>query len=320
MKFYKLYSALLLAVILPSVATFAQSDQHYTMFLYNKVMYNPAYVGSRDVLSVNTTYRNQWSGINGAPKTFNVSLDAPVGSYMLPFRNNAVGLTIAGEHIGVESNTNLMGYYAFRIPIGNTVLSLGLRAGLKFYNAGYSQLNLSQQNDQTFLNDIRNAVLPNAGAGIYWYSNDYYAGISVPNLFQNYYDKKQSIVAKAKEVRGYYICGGYVITANDIIKVAPQVLMRYAGNSHYNLPFNADFNVSAIFYDRLMAGITFRTDKSFEFIVHMQATRNINIGYAYDYLLSDLRGYDKGTHEIVVGFDLVRDNAKYIIPRIIRAF
>lgn len=320
MKFYKLYSALLLAILLPSVASFAQSDQHYTMFLYNKLLYNPAYTGSRDILQVNGTYRNQWSGISGAPKTFNISLDAPVGSYMLPFRNNAVGLTLAGESIGVENNTNLMGYYAYRIPIGKTVLSFGLRAGIKFYNAGYSQLNLLQQNDQAFINDIRNAILPNAGAGIYWYANDYYAGIAVPNLFQNYYDKKQSVASIAKEVRGYYLSGGYVITCNDILKVSPQVLMRYAGNSHYNLPFNADFNASAIFYDRLMGGITFRTDKSFEFIVHVQATRNINIGYAYDYLVSDLKGYDKGTHEIVVGFDFVRDNAKYMIPRIIRAF
>ncbi len=308
-------TALLLSLIVK-----AQSDQHYTMFLYNKLQYNPAYTGSRDVTSVNACYRNQWSGISGAPKTFNVSLDAPVGSYMRPFRKVAAGGSIASERIGVERNTNVMGYYAYRIQQGNTVLSFGLRAGIKMYSADYEQLNLGQQNDITFTQNVRNAMLPNSGAGVYWYGSNFYAGISVPNLLQNYYDRKQSMDSKAKEVRGYYACGGYVITVNDVIQIQPQMLTRFAGNSQYRLPLNCDINVSGIFYNRLMAGVTFRTDKSFEGIVHIQATRNINIGYAYDYLMSGLRNYDHGTHEIMIGFDLIRDNSKYITPRIIRAF
>jgi type IX secretion system PorP/SprF family membrane protein len=316
----RMSTLLLLTIVLFATVTLAQSDQHYTMFIYNKLLYNPAYAGSRDVMSVNTDYRNQWSGINGAPKTFNATIDAPAGSYMLPFRKVAVGGSIAGEKIGVESNTNVMGYYAYRIQKENTVLSFGLRAGVKMYSAKYSQLTLTQLTDNTFVNDIKSAVLPNAGAGVYWYGSNFYASISVPNLLQNYYDKSQNTSSIAKEVRGYYASGGYVITATDIVKFEPQILMRYAGNQHYRLPFNCDFNASVIFYDRLMAGFTYRTDKSFEGIVHIQATRNINIGYAYDYLVSDLRGYDHGAHEIVLGFDFVRDNSKYITPRIIRAF
>ncbi|MES2702101.1 MAG: type IX secretion system membrane protein PorP/SprF [Bacteroidota bacterium] len=324
MKHYKISVAqplvTLFIILAGTLHLYGQSDQHYTMFLYNKLLYNPAYAGSKDIFSGNANYRNQWSGINGAPKTFNISADAPVGSYMRPFRPVAVGGSIAGERIGVESNTNVMAYYAYRIPIENTVLSFGLRGGVKMYSANYSQLNLSQQNDLSLAQDVRNAMLPNVGAGIYWYGPNYYASLSVPNLLQNYYDKRQSMNSKAKEVRGYYASGGYVFTANEVIKLEPQVLMRYAGNRYYRLPFNCDFNLSAIFYDRIMGGITYRTDKSFEFILHVQATRNINVGYAYDHLLSELRGYDRGAHELVIGFDLVRDNSKYIIPRIIRAF
>lgn len=290
------------------------------MFLYNKLLYNPGYAGSKNITSINTDYRDQWSGIEGAPKTFNAAIDAPIGTYMLPFRKVAVGGSIASEKIGVESNTNVMGYYAYRIQQKNTIVSFGLRAGVKMYSAYYSQLNLVQQNDLSMTQDVRNAVLPNAGAGIYWYGDDFYAGISVPNLLQNYYDKKQSRNSRAKEVRGYYACAGYVATVNEVVKIEPQLLMRYAGNHIYKLPFNCDFNVSGVFYDRLMTGLTYRTDKSFEFIVHIQATRNINVGYAYDYLMSELRSYDRGAHEIVIGFDLIRDNSKYLTPRIIRAF
>lgn len=312
--------ALLLLMQLRPLLLSAQSDQHYTMFLYNKLLYNPAYAGSRDIASANADYRNQWSGISGAPKTFNATIDGPAGNYMRPFRSVAVGGSIASEKIGVENNTNVMAYYAYRIQLKNTVLSFGLRGGIKMYSANYSELNNVQQNDLSLVHDVKNAMLPNLGTGVYWYSNDFYAGLSVPNLLQNYYDKSQSSSAKAKEVRGYYACGGYAIPVNEDIKIQPQALMRYAGNSKYSLPFNCDLNVSGIFYDRLLAGITYRTDKSFEFILHVQATRNINIGYAYDYLVSELSGYDHGTHELVIGFDLIRDNSKYITPRFIRAF
>ncbi len=309
-----------IVICIASGSLYAQSDLHYTMFLYNKLLYNPGYAGSRDIASVNVCYRNQWTGIEGAPKTFNLTFDAPVGLYMKPFRPVAIGGSIASEQIGVERNTNVMGYYAYRIRQGNTVISMGLRGGFKLYTANYNQLITSHQNDVAFTRDIRNAFLPNAGAGVYVYGTNFYAGFSVPNLFQNYYDKNQSVASIAKEVRGYYGCGGYVHTINDNVKIQPQILLRHAGNSKYRLPFNADFNVSGIFYDRLLTGITYRTDKSFEAIAHIQVSHNINIGYAFDYLVSGLSAYDRGTHEFVVGYDLVRDRSRYVTPRFIRAF
>ena len=316
-----LFRQFVLLVLVCSVApAFAQSDLHYTMFLYNKLMYNPGYTGSRDVASFNACYRNQWSGIDGAPKTFNLTFDAPVGLYMRPFRPVAVGGSIASEQIGVERNTNVMGYYAYRIRQGNTVISMGLRGGFKMYSADYNRLVTTSQNDVSFTRDVRNAFLPNAGAGVYVYGQNFYAGLSVPNLFQNYYDKSQSVASIAKEIRGYYGSAGYVHTLNEEVKIQPQILMRHAANSRYRLPFNADFNVSGIFYDRLLTGITYRTDKSFEIIAHVQVTQFINIGYAYDYLVSGLSAYDRGTHEFVIGYDLVRDRSRYVTPRFIRAF
>ena len=97
--------SLLLAALCHEGA-FAQSDQHYTMFMYNKLLYNPAYAGSRDVLSANGVYRDQWTGINGAPKTMNIAVDAPVGNYMSSFRKVAVGISINNEKLGVENNTS----------------------------------------------------------------------------------------------------------------------------------------------------------------------------------------------------------------------
>lgn len=95
----------------------AQSDQHYTMFMYNKLLYNPAYAGSRDMLSLNGLYRRQWTDIEGAPRTMNLSADATVGSYMKPFRKIALGISVVNEKIGVERNTAIRSYYAYRVQL-----------------------------------------------------------------------------------------------------------------------------------------------------------------------------------------------------------
>jgi type IX secretion system PorP/SprF family membrane protein len=317
----KCFYLFLLPFLLPLYAM-AQSDQHYTMFMYNKLLYNPAYAGSRDVTSVNAVYRDQWDKIDGAPKTINISADGPVGSYMKPFRKVAVAVSMTNEKTGVESNTVLKAYYAYRLQLKQSVLSFGLSAGANLYSAAYSSLNLYQQNDPNFASNIKNAMLPNFGAGAYWFGDNYYAGFSIPNILEDYYDKHEVKLNNkiARQIRGYYLSGGYVYQVNETLSLEPQLLARYAVNSDYKLPFNCDINISAIVYNRFMAGFTYRTDKSLEFIVHVQATKKLNIGYAYDYMMSGMNGYNGGSHELVVGYDFVKDNAKYASPRFTKKF
>lgn len=314
MKKYWLYCLLLL---LPWQLV-AQSDQHYTMFMYNKLLYNPGYAGSREVMSVNTQYRSQWAGIAGAPKTLNFSADGLVGSYMRAFRPVAVGVSVTNEKVGVENNTHLRAYYAYRLRLKKSVLSFGLMGGGSLYSAGYSSLNPYQLNDQNLAADINNAFLPNFGAGAYWSADNYYIGLSVPSMLENKYDKNGTQIAR--QIRGYYLSAGYVYTLNETIKLKPQVLARYAGNGDYKLPFNCDINISAIAYDRIQAGVTYRTDKSLGAIVHVQVTSRINVGYAYDYLMSDIAPFARGAHELVLGYDFVKEHLKFATPRFSKAF
>ena len=321
-RYFKYTKALLAAALLFPAGLYAQSYPHYTMFMYNKLIYNPGYAGSRDVTSINASYRNQWTGLEGAPRTLNIAIDGPIGSYMKPFRKMALGLGVNSEKIGVTDNTTLTGYYAFRIPMKKTVLSIGIQAGISLYSARYSDLN-AREPDQRLANNIHNTVLPNVGPGIYWSGEHFYLGASIPNLLENYYDKDHKGTLRndgGKQLRSYYLSGGYVFNLSDNVQLEPQVLVRYAGNGIYQLPWNSDFNLSFIFYDRLMLGATYRTDKSFAGIIHIQATRRINIGYSYDYTTSELNGYNNGTHEVVLGFDFIRDNKKYANPRFIKPF
>jgi type IX secretion system PorP/SprF family membrane protein len=313
---------LLLLLLLPCAAS-AQSDQHYTMFMYNKLLYNPAYAGSREATSINALYRNQWTGIDKAPVTFNISADGLLGSYMKPFRKVAVGGSINNESQGIENNTNIRAYYAYRLQLKKSILSFGLSGGGSLYSARYSELHPQNPTpDPNLANDVRNSFLPNFGFGVYWSADNYYVSFGIPGLLQNHYDRKGPNInnVRARQVRGYYLSGGYVYKASSIIKLQPQLLMRYAGNTDYKLPFSADINLSAIAYDRAMLGFSYRTDKSFEAILHVQATDKINIGYAYDYMMSALNGYSGGSHEIVVGYDFVREHSKYANPRFLKTF
>ena len=319
----KCYYILLPFLCFCSVLSFAQTETHNTMFMFNKLLYNSAYAGSREVTSVNAYYRDQWNAIEGAPKTYGFTFDAPVGNYNKPFREIALGLSFNNEQIGVELKQTATAYYSIRFKQRDeSVLAFGLQGGAQLYSASYGQLNPYQQSDPNLVKDIKSAFLPNFGAGFFWYSENFYLGASIPNILENYYDKNEKFHnnTRSKQVRGYYLNAGYVFHANESIDVLPQLMVRYAGDGTYKLPINCDINISAIIYQRLLLGFTFRTDKSFEGILHLQVTKNINVGYSYDYLVSALSGYNNGAHELVVGFDLVRGNSKYDKAHFIKSF
>lgn len=313
---------LALGLLVMPGAIMAQDHPHYTMFMYNKLIYNPAYAGNKNMLSVNAAYRNQWTGIDGAPRNYSVAVDGPVGSYMKTFRPVALGLSLSNESVGVTDNTNIMAYYAYRIRLSKTILSFGVQAGASLYSANFSALSANQQGDAALMNNINNAFLPNAGVGVFWSGERFYAGVSVPNLIENYYDKETNALtnSRARQMRSYYASGGYIIPITEDFKLQPQVMVRYAGNDKFQQPVNADFNLSFVFFNRLMLGATYRTDNTIDGIAHLQVTKRINIGYSYGYATSQLEQFNNGTHEIVLGLDFVRDLNKYVNPRFIKPF
>lgn len=315
---------LLLFLALTPFAGFAQDHPHFTMFMFNKLVYNPGYTGSRNVLSINAMWRNQWDGIDGAPKNIGLTLDAPVGKSTEEYHRLALGLVLNKENTGPVDNSYISANAAYRIPMREAgVLSIGLQAGVSLYSAKYSDLDPLDKDDNMLQKDVKNAILPNAGLGVYWSNKRAYAGLSIPTLIENYYDKNQANYPsgkKARQLRSYYLSGGYSFRINDELTLLPQVIARYAADGNYKMPFNADINLTGIIYKRFMVGVTYRTDQSLEAMVHVQVLKRINLGYAYDYVITDLNKYAKGTHEIVLGFDLIKDRKDYDDPRFIRNY
>lgn len=321
MKNFYLITFFIIALFLIKKAE-AQNYPHYTMFMYNKLLYNPAYVGNKGVTTFNGYYRKQWSGLEGSPTGLSLTVDGPVGNFMKPFRPVALGLSITNEKVGITNNTNLMAYYAYRVKMGKGVMSLGLQAGVSLYSARYSDLNPYQLDDPDLQNDIKNRPLPNVGAGLYYSTNNYYLGIAVPYLLQNYYDEANTLEGdnRGKQIRTYFVSAGYVFTVSYDFKIEPQVLVRYAANNQNQMTANADFNLMFFLFDRFAPGITYRTDKSIEAILFMQVTKSVNLGFSYDFALSDIRNYNNGTYEVTLGYDILRNQKKYINPRFIKYF
>lgn len=299
-----------LILCIACLRSIAQTEAHNTIFMFNKLYYNPAYAGNKDVSTISGWYRNQWSGIKGAPVTYGLNADLSLKSRNQDFRQFGLGITAASEQIGVEKKQDIFGNYAFKFEMDDrrTVLAFGLRVGAQLYSANYDELNPYQSGDPNLAYNINSSVLFNFGGGAFLHNDDYYIGLSIPNMIENYYDKKEKAIhnKRARQVRGYYLTAGYVFRSGDDVEIIPQTMIRYAGSAMYKLPISADLNITCVAYHRMLFGITYRTDKSLNVMAGMQIANNINLAYSYDYLISHLATYDKGTHEVIIGFDFGR--------------
>jgi type IX secretion system PorP/SprF family membrane protein len=296
----------------------AQQDPQYTMYMFNQLALNPAYAGSRGCLSATAHYRTQWVGVDGAPKTLSFGIHSP-----LKREHVALGLQVINDQIGVTNTTNIVGSYAYRIALNKKAkLSIGLQAVVTNYKNQLSSVTTSIVNDQSFrLNE--SLLLPNFGAGLYYNTENTYIGLTIPHLINNNLESKSSNVisaAQAKQFRHLFVMAGTVIPINDFIKLKPSGIFKFAPNS----PIEVDGNVSALFYDALWFGVSWRSDvstvrakltESLDFILIYELNKRTRIGVAYDQTLTDIRTVQKGSYEFLVGYDFIKEPLKMLTPR-----
>jgi type IX secretion system PorP/SprF family membrane protein len=318
---------ILACALITGLSVNAQQLSQYTMFMFNRQMINPAYVGSRDAISITGLFRRQWTGIEGSPTSYNIGVHSPIG-LQKDFPRVGLGLLVSSDKIGIERVISVMSQYAYRIPVGEkSVLQLGLQLGFFNYKADFSKLDPRDPigNDPLINMDVRNLYLPAMGAGAYLYGERYYVGFSTSRATQNAADDLGSNAdpnEKPTVYRHYWLMGGMVFPITDVFSLKPNVMAKYVINPGVDVrvPFDADFNLMFEFYKRFQFGISYRLEDSFDFILELQATKNLRVGYAYDYTLSGLNQYTKGSHEIMVGLDFGNKIKAYTTPRFIKSF
>ena len=299
----------IIAVIIFSVSANAQQDPQYTQYMYNMNIINPAYAGSYDALSLNFLARTQWVGIDGAPKTLTFGAHSPVG------KNVGLGFSLIVDEIGPVKEQNIYGDFSYTLNLGeNAKLALGLKAGFTFFNVCLPCLVTAEPDDLAFINENSNRLLPNIGAGAFYYTDKFYAGLSIPNLLETFhFDQKGSggQSSKASQRKHFFITSGYVFDLNEDIKLKPSIMVKAAEGA----PLSVDFSGNVLLNEKLEVGLSYRLDESVSALVNVRARKNLRIGYAYDHTLTTLGNYNSGSHEIFLLFNFDFERRKIRSPR-----
>lgn len=309
---------------------YAQQDAQYTQFMYNKLPINAAYTGAREVLSIRALYRDQWSGnksggIPGAPKTTSFSIHSPLKN-----DHYAIGFYFVNDRLGVEHKNQFDATFAYRVALGKKVkMSLGINAGILWYKANLAgSITTDGTGIDPALNQNVSRVLPDVGAGLYIYHPNFYIGLSVPNFIKGDLTNKNQDGSTSKRTAHINAMVGGVIPAGKVLKIRPQLLYRYLASTDQKIPHTLDINLSLLIYDRVNIGGQYRTSfknknngvnltngDSFDVMLEIWPTKQLMIGYSYDYLLSKLGNYNRGSHEIILGYDFAFEKKKVITPR-----
>jgi len=291
-----------------SLSIFAQQNPMYTHYMYNTLVVNPAYAGSRDALTATALHRSQWVDFKGAPVTQTISLHTP-------FKNEHIGLglSVLNDKIGVSNNTSVLIDYAYIMKLTQkSKLALGLSVGANIFKANLSSLSLDQQADPAFQTDINNDITPNFGLGVYYSRERFYAGFSVPNLIQNSFSVKNSDNVSTligKEQRHYFFIAGSLINISENFAFKPTTLVKMTASA----PIQADLTASFIIMKKLLVGAMFRSGDAVGALVGLDITQQFHIGYSYDFSYGlKTAKYNQGSHEIVLRYDLIYSSKKQI--------
>lgn len=291
---------------------YAQQMPMYTHYMYNTLVVNPAYAGSRDALTVTGLNRSQWVGFEGAPTTQTLTIHAPL-------RNEHIGLGLAvvQDKIGPVRTSSVTATFAYIMKLTHKAkLSLGLSAGANLFQANLNTLLLDQQSDPVFLNNIDGRITPDFGFGAYYAREKFYAGLSVPNLLQNSYSQvndRNGNTLVSSEQRHYFFIAGTMLKLSDNLALKPTTLIKVTQGA----PIQADLTAMFVIMNKFQLGAMFRSGDAAGGLFGFDITDQFHVGYAYDwsYALSSSK-YNSGSHEIMLRYDfLLFDKRQIHNPR-----
>ncbi|MCP1995568.1 type IX secretion system membrane protein PorP/SprF [Flavobacterium sp. HSC-61S13] len=284
----------------------AQQDPQYTQYMYNTINVNPAYAGSRGVMSIFGLHRTQWVGLDGAPKTMAFSVNTPLGDSKL-----GLGVSVVNDRLGAMEENNISVDLSYTIDLNrNYKLSFGVKGTANLLDVDYGKLNIYNPNDVMFQDNIRNQFSPNVGAGLYLHSEKTYFGLSVPNFLEtDRYD--DNVYATMKQRMNFYLIGGHVFDLSPNLKFKPAFLAKAVSGAPLQVDLTANFMIA----DKFVIGGAYRWDAAFSGLVGFQVTDGLFVGYSYDAETTKLAHYNSGSHEIFLRFELFNRFNRITSPR-----
>ncbi|SHJ95997.1 type IX secretion system membrane protein, PorP/SprF family [Maribacter aquivivus] len=299
---------LILTVVL---CGYAQQDAQYTQYMYNTISVNPAYAGSRGVLSIAALHRSQWVGLDGAPTTQTLNFHTPVSDHV------GLGLSVVNDEIGNGTNQDTYIDAAFSYTVNTSEegkLSFGLKAGGHLFNVDFTKLR--NYGAETNLPNIDNKFSPNFGAGIYYHTDQFYAGLSVPNFLQTeHFDSSDTNSSSliAQERMNFYLITGYVFDLKNNVKFKPAALIKAVKGA----PLQVDLSANFLFNDKFSLGAAYRWDAALSALFGFQLNDQLMLGLAYDKETTDLGAtrFNDGSFEIMLRYEFLNKYKRVITPR-----
>ena len=308
----QLVAALVILFMLFATSSSAQQDAHYTQYMYNTVSINPAYAGSRGHMSIAALHRSQWVGLEGAPQTQTLNVHSPVG-----YRGVGLGVSIVNDQIGPTYETNFDIDFSYTIETSyDGRLSFGLKGGANLLDIRFSQLNQDYTNpggsDPTLQQDIQNRLSPNVGAGVYYHTQNFYAGLSVPRFLEtSHFD--ESSLSTAKEKMNFYFISGYVFEINPFLQFKPALLTKIVQGA----PLQVDLSANFLMNEKFILGAAYRWNAAVSGMVGFNISDGFLLGLAYDKETTALgqARFNDGSFEVIIRYDIIRSRSNLRSPR-----
>ncbi|HEX8548400.1 MAG TPA: type IX secretion system membrane protein PorP/SprF [Cytophagaceae bacterium] len=309
------FSIIFIALICLSAQ--AQQDAQFSQYLFNGVVINPGYAGSKEYVNLNGLYRKQWVGAEGEPTSQTVSVDAPI------YRNKlGIGMYVQNDVIGFRRSTGAYGTIAYRVHLTSTAkLALGASVGATQFALKSSQLTTDIENDPAISQTDQSVIRPNARVGLYFNTNRFFAGITIADILNGFNVKESFVIGQQTH---FYFATGVVVGLGSFLKIRPSIIVK----EDFKGPTNADFTNFFIFKEKLWLGGSYRTallkkDQLDSDLRHRDAValmiqvfpiERIRLGYAYDITLTDYKNFP--SHEISVGYYFIKKaGPRMLTPR-----
>ncbi len=291
----KTKSILILLALFIAIKSFGQQEALYTQYMSNPLIINPAYAGTLDKAVITGLFRKQWVGIEGSPQTSTISFQSPISAY-----DFGIGGHLIFNSIGPVTQTGLYFDYSYMLSLnGYGTLSMGLDGGLIYYHVNTRDLTHNDPDEDLDNSDPTSLFYPNFGLGCFYYTDNYYAGFSVPKLLKHTIaNGSVNVENENREELYYFLIGGGTIPINQDIDIEPSIIARMSMKS----PISVDISGVLVLYEKFSFGLNYRFGESFGAIAKWNFPFGLEIGYSYDYAYSEFGNANYGSHEILISY------------------
>ncbi len=286
--------------LLLGTTSFSQFIPSSSQYMVDQLMINPAYAGNREVATITTTYKSQWTGFEGAPKTQNIVFHTPVNKKKI-----GLGLSVLSDKIGINKHTAFFSYYSYRIPFQDGKLSIGLSLGINVLKSSFNEIKTINPNDVVFVNPVSYNHI-NFGTGLFYKNRKFFVGLSTPYLIDFRHENVVENNASTNHVN-IFLSSGAIFSLNNNFRLKPSFLFK----TYPPYTSQLDLNCSVIYNDVLWVGLSLRSDDAFSWLIEYQLTPQLRFGFSHDFPFTKIARFSYGTNEILLRYEFsYKTNAK----------